>query len=198
MLYRLWEGTVLGAHVASEREAREFILDHQWRLPASLEGGVKRLIDPKNLPEPVAEPEQADDAGDAGGNEAGEATEVPPSVESLDGPETLPVGDAQPRKQPSDDAWGAFSLCKFVGMKQADAAEEMQKRRRKPTDQGMISRWLKSVKKYLDSGGAFPQSIIEARRTSFDRPSIQNIDPAKLDRGRRLDPRTPRPSDLKA
>jgi hypothetical protein len=59
-----------------------------------------------------------------------------------------------------------------------------------PIDQGKLSKILKRVKKFLSAGGALPDE------GDSPNPKHVSMDPSALEKGKRLDSRKPRPSEL--
>lgn len=114
--------------------------------------------------------------------QANRSAERPSQVEAA-----VVAKPSQKRKmrQPSPEAFIAYRLWLGTGQPQKTIASLMQKQLRRPVNQVKVSRWIRRVKKWLESGNVLP-SVEEVSR------AIHAIDPEKIDIGRRSDLITPR------
>jgi hypothetical protein len=88
------------------------------------------------------------------------------------------------RKEPSGKAMKAYRVWAGMGGTQDEIAKVMTRELGLPISQGQVSRWLTEVRRWLEAGNVLPP-------LGSAEPVIA-MDPQKLDRGRRVDGRTPR------
>lgn len=111
--------------------------------------------------------------GGSGSNEEAEASQTPKRKLSALGPH-----DRQ--------AWQLYTL---HGMTQQKVADALNNEHRTDYTQGHVSRMIARVMAHAEANGLAEKLPKRATRA-------QTIDPARLELGRRTDPRKPRPSDL--
>jgi len=91
-------------------------------------------------------------------------------------------------KEPSKRALAAFRLMVLKGVDQTQIGAELT-RMGMPATQGCVSRDIQHVRKWLRAGNILPELPGVA--------GIRAVDPSRLEIGKRTDPRSPRPSELR-
>jgi hypothetical protein len=94
-------------------------------------------------------------------------------------------------RQPSNAAFAAYRLWVATQGTQAELASVLSRELRLPMKQNQVSRMLKQVRKYLDSGNVLPDLPRPDRRAKA-------IDPATLGMGNRTNSLTPRQRDRRS
>jgi hypothetical protein len=89
-------------------------------------------------------------------------------------------------REPSHEAFTAYRIWEQVGKTQVEIAEILTRELKRPVDQGTVSRWIGSVKKWREAGNKMPSLPEPARR----KPTP--VDPSHLDLGPRQIPTTKR------
>jgi hypothetical protein len=129
------------------------------------------------------------DAGVKGGTAANTANPAP----------THAAAKAQakaPGRPPPSYYFKVYLVAQHLQGTQAEVAKKLtdelfpKKLIPSPLDQGKLSKILKRVKRYLSAGGALPDTA------ELGNPKQVPMDPSTLDKGKRIDPRKPRPSEL--
>lgn len=89
-------------------------------------------------------------------------------------------------KRPSDRAFRVYVLSTYFDVTQQEISEMMKRKTGTPITQGTISRYISSVKRWLDDGNKMP--ALE----TLNKDRAKSIDPSKLDMGKREDAHAPR------
>lgn len=116
-------------------------------------------------------------------NIAGGLGAEPTSSDIADGP-----GDAVKLKQPPEDALACYRSWVATGLRQLELADVLTNELKRPVSQGQVSRWIRQVRKWLEAGNVLPA----LNASPITKPIA--MDPDRIDLGRRIDKRRPRPS----
>lgn len=101
------------------------------------------------------------------------------------GSSAIPDKPARGQKPPLEMALQMYRLRILQGKKQKDIAEEMSKRLGRRFTQGAVSRYIKQVEKWISDGNILPELPRLTKKPD-------TMDPAELEKGRRLDGRVSR------
>ena len=92
-------------------------------------------------------------------------------------------------QRPPEKAFKAWRLRDALEINDQTTIAQKLSEKGIPATQGQVSRWLKQVQEYLAAGNILPPLPKMSKSTSMD--------PAAINMGKRVDRRTPRPSDMR-